>query len=445
MDDTALRLPSAEPSSAHHVQHVPVAALHADKPPRPNPAYPTVWRDAPSEKNEDDGWYGVWCHGLRTVASGPVSELGVAAMALCTAQGRVLDVTGAPRALQWLTEHGVYPGASLTQGVPQAPQLGRAVRAVCGMNGEPLWPSGTGGLRTPIAHATEVPWLATAIRVESPSPMAPDMCLGLWASAMDIRPLRAVIQAVATAMREWLRAAMERSEKLRMDQCMRDVERLSILTSLAAGIAHEIRNPLTTARGFLQLFAERLASTEDKQFLMLTIQELDRIHRLVADFMSLAKPSPCMQKPVDVCEVLRSIAEFIRPEALLRNVALETMLPAAQVWVTGDEQQLKQVLLNIAQNALQACDGGGKVVLTLEIERDEVEIRVCDTGCGIPAHALDKVFQPFYTTKPTGTGLGLAISKRIVEEHGGCIHIHSGVGEGTIVSIRLPRGCAPMN
>ncbi|GGI99649.1 hypothetical protein GCM10010885_06200 [Alicyclobacillus cellulosilyticus] len=223
----------------------------------------------------------------------------------------------------------------------------------------------------------------------------------------------------------------------RLEARAQDAEKLSLLTSLTAGIAHEIRNPLTTARGFLQLFLKRLSSEEDKRFLELTIEELDRIHHLVTDFMSLARPNPPRFAHVDVAALLEAVAEFIQPEMSLHSVRFDvTPLPRG-VWVWGDENQLKQVVLNIIQNALQACTQNDTIRLSARVHGQMVDIVVEDTGLGMDPDQVRRAFTPFYTTKASGTGLGLFICKRIVEAHQGKIDIDSAPGRGTRVTVRL--------
>ncbi|WP_067932536.1 ATP-binding protein [Alicyclobacillus kakegawensis] len=220
---------------------------------------------------------------------------------------------------------------------------------------------------------------------------------------------------------------------------VRDIEKMSLLTSMAAGIAHEIRNPLTSARGFLQLITEHLTSEQDRRFIDLTLGELDRINLLVKDFMSLARPQDIQFTRINLNDVLSGLARFVQPESALRGVSFETEILPEPVFVEADANQLKQVLLNIIQNALQACTPRDLVRVSLTAERDEVCIRVQDTGCGMSPQQLEHVFQPFFTTKEAGTGLGLAISKQIIEEHQGSISVESVVNEGTTVSIRLRR------
>jgi signal transduction histidine kinase len=221
---------------------------------------------------------------------------------------------------------------------------------------------------------------------------------------------------------------------------IRDTEKLSILTSLSAGIAHEIRNPLTTARGFLQLFLERLTSPEDRRFLNLTIAELDRIQRLVKDFMSLAKPEDVNYESVNIQAIVGEITDFMQAEASLRGVWFHSQLPAGnEVWIRANVNQIKQVILNLVQNALQACTSKDSVHLQLIADHSQVRIVIQDSGCGMSPDQLDRIYQPFYTTKATGTGLGLAISRRIMEEHGGAIKVESKLGKGTSVHLQFPQ------
>lgn len=218
---------------------------------------------------------------------------------------------------------------------------------------------------------------------------------------------------------------------------LRDMEKMSTLTSLAAGIAHEIRNPLTAARGFLQLFTERLDSDKDKRFLDLTLHELDRINSLVKDFMALARPEEPRYAIVDMTQAIDDIVHFIQPEAALLGVEFHAQVPAGPIHMSADPNQLKQVLLNVVQNALHACKSKGSVRLSLERQEDTIMISVVDSGSGMSEYQLDRIFQPFFTTKDSGTGLGLSITKRIVEEHGGQIRVDSKVAAGTTVQIEF--------
>ncbi|QSO48581.1 ATP-binding protein [Alicyclobacillus mengziensis] len=224
---------------------------------------------------------------------------------------------------------------------------------------------------------------------------------------------------------------------------IRDADRISVLASLAAGIAHEIRNPLTTAKGFLQLFGERQIENPERRYIDLTIRELDRIQQLVTDFMSLARPESPRYQCIELNNVISEVINFMHPEATLHGVTIVQVTEHAPLYVHADPNQLKQVLMNVLQNALQACNAKGEVTVRTRCKSISAVILVQDTGAGLTREQLARVFQPFYTTKDSGTGLGLAICRQIMQEHGGSIQIASEVGVGTTVTLQLPVSPSP--
>lgn len=246
------------------------------------------------------------------------------------------------------------------------------------------------------------------------------------------------IATVYSLKRQMLYPAAEQSPDLNQLDIikLKDVEKLSTLTALTAGIAHEIRNPLTTAKGFLQLFMKRATSADDKNYLTLTINELNRIQSLLTDFMGIARPEKLMYGFTDLREIVHDIANFLYPEATLRNVVLQLDPGTRPVSIYGDRNRVKQVLINIVQNAIHACHTQGHVKISLITEFGKAIVRIRDNGCGIAD--TSQLFRAFYTTKPHGTGLGLIVSKTILEEDGGTMDIDSIVGEGTAVTLQFP-------
>lgn len=216
-------------------------------------------------------------------------------------------------------------------------------------------------------------------------------------------------------------------------------EKMVSLGTLAAGLAHEIRNPLTTAKGFIQLLGE---NSPDKEAFGLIQNELNRITQLVNQFVLLSKPDSPQMRPLSVNAMLRDFTTFIQPEAMLNGIEILTKLCAPDVTIMADKNQLTQVFINLAQNAFSAMESSRpEKRLTIEANiADEkmIEIKFIDTGCGIPIHLLDKIVDPFFTTNEKGTGLGLPICFQIVEAHHGELLIDSEVNIGTTVTIRLP-------
>ncbi|RKH11729.1 histidine kinase, partial [Corallococcus sp. CA041A] len=237
-------------------------------------------------------------------------------------------------------------------------------------------------------------------------------------------------------------------ENSKLYEKIRERDRLAALGEMAAGLAHEIRNPLGAIKGAAQCLDPRKLPGEDGEFLDVIVEEVNRLNGVVTAFLDYSRPLKQNFGPTDLNEVvtrtMRLIQNDMPPTAELA-VELDLRLPRAE----GDAEQLKQVLINLVQNAVQAL-GPQPGRITVRTEKPErfgdlrsaggefVEVRVSDTGPGIPADQQPHIFVPFFTTKQKGTGLGLAICQRIVKNHGGSISVQSKVGEGTTFIIRLP-------
>jgi two-component system sensor histidine kinase HydH len=217
-------------------------------------------------------------------------------------------------------------------------------------------------------------------------------------------------------------------------------QRLASLGSLAAGVAHEIRNPLSSIKGFATYFRERYREIpEDRSTADILIQEVDRLNRVITQLLEFARPMTLQKKPVSIGEAAERALRVVAGEAREKNVAVENRIPDDLPAVEADPDRLHQVFLNLYLNALAAMEKGGILTTAAAADADgTVRIQISDTGTGIPAEDLERVFDPYYTTKPSGTGLGLAIVHKIVEAHDGDIRLESGPGRGTVVTFRIP-------
>jgi len=217
-------------------------------------------------------------------------------------------------------------------------------------------------------------------------------------------------------------------------------QRLAAVGSLAAGVAHEIRNPLSSLKGFATYFRQRYGGVpEDVKVADIMIQEVDRLNRVITELMEFSRPMELKRKATDLAGLARHALATIEGQARERGIAVQSHLPPGLPGASIDPDRMTQVFLNLFLNALAAMDRGG--VLTVGIARqDDATLRasVADTGTGIRKDDLGRVFDPYFTTKPSGTGLGLAIVHRIVEAHGGEIRLESEPGKGTIFTILLP-------
>lgn len=237
-----------------------------------------------------------------------------------------------------------------------------------------------------------------------------------------------------------------------LEERVRRAGRLAALGELAAGVAHEMRNPLTTIRGFIQIYPDESGDPEfRKEFGANVLREIDRLTKLTEDLLNLAKPIDMNPEPVDGGELLQEVASFLGEKLERNRVDSVVEIPSPSLIVPMDRDRIKQVLLNLVFNALEAMPGGGRLRLALRSVQERLEsgaredrfalFEVADTGQGIPPEDQERVFDPFYTTKHSGTGLGLAVSHRIVEEHRGFLRVESAVGRGTTFSLLLP-ACA---
>jgi two-component system sensor histidine kinase HydH len=224
----------------------------------------------------------------------------------------------------------------------------------------------------------------------------------------------------------------------------REVEtsrRLASLGRLAAGIAHEIRNPLSSIKGFATYFKERYRDNpEDQKTSDVMIQEVDRLNRVITQLLDFARPPVIQKNQASLQSLIQHSIKMIERQASAKQVQIRSHLPSEIKAVEVDQDGINQVLLNLYLNAVEAMEPGGTLSVSLSMDegRPWVKIMVSDTGSGISKEDLEHIFDPYFTTKQTGTGLGLAIVHKIIEAHGGEVRAESEIGRGTTVSVLLP-------
>jgi two-component system sensor histidine kinase PilS (NtrC family) len=227
----------------------------------------------------------------------------------------------------------------------------------------------------------------------------------------------------------------------KLERDARIQQRLAAVGEMAAGIAHEIRNPLASMSGSIQILRQDLPLTAEQEQLMdIVLRESERLNNTIRSFLAYARPQKFAIARFDVRRALTDTALLLRNSAELgdgHEVAVE--VPERELWLDADEGQIKQIVWNLATNGLRAMPGGGRLRLSAaETPAEGVVISVQDEGIGIPAEELDSLFQPFHGSFAKGSGLGLAIVHRIVSDYNGEIQVSSQVGAGTTVSVRLP-------
>jgi PAS domain S-box-containing protein len=250
------------------------------------------------------------------------------------------------------------------------------------------------------------------------------------------------------------------TERREREALMRRIENLASLTTLAAGVAHEIKNPLgsisihiqlikkTVDRG-LKLCMETHRSNKDypkprlgydslEKYLNVVTDEIERLNRIVVNFLYTVRPLRLELKPGNIAVLLAELLDFYHFELEEARIKSETRFSENLPLLLYDERAMKQAFLNLLKNAKEAMDGGGLLTVTADIYDDKARVRIQDSGCGIPEEKRDKIFEPYWTTKPNGSGLGLLLVFKIIREHGGDITVRSRQGAGACFDITLP-------
>lgn len=233
-----------------------------------------------------------------------------------------------------------------------------------------------------------------------------------------------------------------------MEESIKRKDRLAAVGRVGAGLAHEIRNPLGAMRGAIQVLESSMPPESMQADLMsIILRESDRLNSIITNFLSYAKPKVGSFVEIDVCEAIRETTKLIRhsPEVTEKHV-LKEVLPPNPMFVFADSTQLKQVFWNLARNAISAMPDGGELSISLEaIPNNRVQIVFEDTGVGMTPEQVERLFEPFSKSTSGGTGLGLSIVYQIIRDHDGVINVRSFQGEGTVITVVLPRasGAAP--
>jgi len=229
----------------------------------------------------------------------------------------------------------------------------------------------------------------------------------------------------------------------RLQERAKHAERLAELGTLTGGLAHEIKNPLSTVQLNLQLLQEDLSPDNPAYSRLINRlntceRETSRLRDILDDFLRYAGNMELDREPVNLNRLCEDVVDFFLPQAQLQKVQLRLKRAPADVVACGDEKLLKQAVLNLVLNAVQAMPTGGELILAVSRTASEGVVEVIDTGSGIPRDAACRIFDAYYSTKKGGTGLGLAMTRRIAREHGGSVTLTSEVGKGSDFALRLP-------
>ncbi len=225
---------------------------------------------------------------------------------------------------------------------------------------------------------------------------------------------------------------LEMNETLAMES-----QKFAVAGQLAAGIAHEVRNPLTSINGFLQLISDS-EDGKKEEYLGIVFSEIKRIEQVLNELLILAKPQAISHTDFNIIEVFDQVSKLLTTNAILYNVTIEKDFPSEPIYIKGDENQLKQVFINLIKNAIEASTFGGIIRLGIKKEKYRLVLSFEDEGVGMSKETLKKLWDPFYTTKASGTGLGLSICLRILKDHNATVRVHSeeGVGTGFYISFQ---------
>ncbi|WP_378955524.1 nitrogen regulation protein NR(II) [Pelosinus sp. sgz500959] len=219
-----------------------------------------------------------------------------------------------------------------------------------------------------------------------------------------------------------------------IEQLRQAINKIDLIGEMAAGVAHEIRNPMTVIKGYLQIFSKKISGNMEEQ-LNIVLSELDRVEQIISNFLSVAKTKVPVPKWQDLNKIIREIAPLIFADAINQGINLNVILADSLPDLLLNSTEIKQLILNLARNGIEAMEQHGTLIIETSQKEDKVYLRISDCGCGISKEWQDKMFTPFLTTKENGTGLGLSVCNGIVRHHNGLITVQSTEGEGTTFTV----------
>lgn len=226
------------------------------------------------------------------------------------------------------------------------------------------------------------------------------------------------------------------TELRQTEERLRRTDKLTVVGELSASVAHEIRNPLTSLKGLVQLL--KMEDEKHQLYYQIMLDELDRINHIVSELLLLAKPQQIKFTKADLQMILNGVISLLKSEASLHNIQIEFAVQEQEAIIECEPNQLKQLFINILKNAIEASSAGDLVAISLDVTDNHVTVRVKDQGCGISKEFLERIGEPFYSSKEKGTGLGMTVSFKIVQSHNGTIKFLSEPDKGTEVIVQLP-------
>jgi PAS domain S-box-containing protein len=228
------------------------------------------------------------------------------------------------------------------------------------------------------------------------------------------------------------------TERKKQEETLHRQDKLAAVGQLAAGVAHEIRNPLTSIKGYAEFLQLDEKNPERLEFLDIILDEIERVNSIVEEFMVLAKPKAANLEEKNIVPIIQNVLNLLSFEARKKHVRMDFSSCEEIIQVECDEDRLKQVFLNLVKNGIEAMPNGGDLSVSTHVRNGKVEISIQDSGVGIPEEKIKKLGEPFFTTKENGNGLGLMVTFKIIESHNGSVYIESEVDKGTTFNIVLP-------